>query len=169
MSWYADNHPYQIQANGATETFSYSPDGNRYLRVDTTPQGTTVTTVYIDGLLEVRYDSGSSETVYRNYIEAGGEPVAADTFTVGGTPSPAETVSYCYRDEIGSVEVTSDGSGGSLARYAYSAWGQARLARGIVSPAERAVRISASLGAVQLTPATDPVADSRKAPGNRCC
>ena len=38
MTWYADNHPYQIQANGATETFRYSPDGNRYLRVDTTPQ-----------------------------------------------------------------------------------------------------------------------------------
>ena len=38
VTWYADNHPYQIQANGATETFRYSPDGNRYLRVDTTPQ-----------------------------------------------------------------------------------------------------------------------------------
>ena len=122
MSWYADNHSYQIQANGATETFSYSPDGNRYLRVDTTPQGTTVTTVYIDGLLEVSYDSGSSETTYRNYIEAGAE--AVDTFTVGGTP--AETVSYFYHDEIGSVEVTSDGSGESIARYAYSAWGKAR-------------------------------------------
>ena len=52
--------------------------------MDTTPQGTTVTTVYIDGLLEVSYDSGSSETTYRNYIEAGAE--AVDTFTVGGTP-----------------------------------------------------------------------------------
>ncbi len=78
VTWYADNHPYQIQANGATETFRYSPDGNRYLRVDTTPQGTTVTTVYIDGLLEVRYDSGSSETVYRNYIEAGGGTACGD-------------------------------------------------------------------------------------------
>ena len=65
-----------------------------------------------------------------NYIEAGAEAVAADTFTVGGTPSPAETVSYFYHDEIGSVEVTSDGSGGSLARYAYSAWGKARPVAG---------------------------------------
>ena len=39
-------------------------------------------------------------------------------------------MSYFYRDEIGSVEVTSDGSGGSLARYAYSAWGKARLVAG---------------------------------------
>ena len=68
VTWYADNHPYQIQANGAMETFSYSPDGNRYLRVDTTPQGTTVTTVYIDGLLEVRYDSGSSVNEAVSYV-----------------------------------------------------------------------------------------------------
>ena len=39
-------------------------------------------------------------------------------------------MSYFYHDEIGSVEVTSDGSGGSLARYAYSAWGKARPVAG---------------------------------------
>lgn len=85
----------------------------------------------------------------------------------------AGTLGFFVHDEVGSIIATvTESLGGSnqaMSLTSYDAWGQARPTRGIVSPAERAVRISARLGAVQLTPATDPVADSRKVSGNRCC
>ncbi|MHB8423544.1 MAG: RHS repeat-associated core domain-containing protein [Gammaproteobacteria bacterium] len=68
--------------------------------------GVSETTVY-SGAFEAWTRAGA--TTYRYHLMAYGREVAEVDLTHSGTPSPAETVSYCYRDEIGSVEVTSDG------------------------------------------------------------
>ncbi len=125
LTWTVDNLPASLASATGSSTFRYGPGGNRYQQV-ATEGGNSTTTTYIDGLLEVRYDSGSSETVYRNYIEAGVETMAAN----GSGTLTADTLGFFVHDEVGSVIATvTENLGGAnqaMSLTSYGAWGKAR-------------------------------------------
>lgn len=130
VDWTSYDKPSLVQANGATESFTYDPDRSKIMRVDQKPGGGTVTTVYVGGFFEVESDSGTGITTYRHYIMAGAQAVAVDSFSGTSGGQPTENVTYLFHDNLDSVEVTSDSSGQNVQRYSYDAWGKARPTTG---------------------------------------
>ncbi|MGH8306686.1 MAG: RHS repeat-associated core domain-containing protein [Gammaproteobacteria bacterium] len=134
VTWTSYNKPSQIIGGGVTETFTYGPDRERLIRVES--QGSdTQTTTYIDGLFEEEYDSATGDFTYRHYILAGGVRVGVKTMVAnsGGTIT-ANTWSFYVHDEVGSVIATVTenlgGSGQTMSLASYDAWGKQRPTTG---------------------------------------
>jgi RHS repeat-associated protein len=100
IQWSSYNYPIAISAGSGSTTesisFSYGPDRNRWQQIYT-GNGTTETTDYIGGLMDVVI-SGSSVD-YRHYIYAGTEPVAVYSRKSSGV----NAFSYFLADHQSSV------------------------------------------------------------------
>lgn len=130
LTWYSYNKPATIGSGAVSEAFSYGPDHDRYQRVDHQSNGDVVTTMYVGGVFEAQSDSLSGTTTYRNYIMAGTEVVAVDSFQGTAGNAASETVNYYFHDHLGEVEAVSNNAGQQVVQYSYDAWGKARPASG---------------------------------------
>ncbi len=122
ISYTSYNLPSVINAGaGYSSTLSYGAFRNRYKQVAVTPSGTE-TTIYVAGLLE-KVTRGSL-IEYRHVIAGGNGAAAIHTRRSGGSPA-ADTI-YLHRDQLGSPELLTNGSGGVLVRPSFGAYGERR-------------------------------------------
>jgi RHS repeat-associated protein len=123
ITWSSYNYPTAISASDATGNeevqFSYGPDRQRWKQIYTVP-GTTETTYYIGGLMDVVFVS--STTNYRHYIYAGSEPIAVYSRTAAGV----NTMSYMLEDHQGGVSTIASNSGAADVNESFSAFGTRR-------------------------------------------
>jgi RHS repeat-associated protein len=123
IAWSTYNYPTDISASDSTGTedvqLSYGPDRQRWKQLYTAP-GTTETTYYIGGSLEVVISG--TVTNYRHYINAGNEPVAVYNRTSTGT----NTMNYMLEDHQGGVANIASNSGSSVVNESFSAFGTRR-------------------------------------------
>jgi RHS repeat-associated protein len=112
IQWSSYNYPIAISAgSGQTAeavSFSYGPDRNRWQQIYT-GNGTTETTNYIGGLMDVVVSGASVD--YRHYIYAGSEPVAVYSRKGSGV----NAFSYFLTDHQSSVAKIVAGSTGAVA------------------------------------------------------
>lgn len=113
------NLPNQIAYNGNTDLFYYNSDHKRWKQV-ASYAGTTETTHYIGGLLEVT-TRGSAATEYRHQIPAGSSTVVY-TRRSDGTSGTY----YATTDHLGSSDLVLDSSANVLARESFTPFGARR-------------------------------------------
>ena len=122
ITWTSYNYPVTVNAGSGstaeTVAFSYGPDRKRWQQMYT-GNGTSETTNYVGGLLEVVL-SGST-TTYRHYINAGSEPVA-----VYARSSAGNTFSYVLSDHQGSNSDLTNSSGTSIVNESFTPFGERR-------------------------------------------
>ncbi|HEX7062333.1 MAG TPA: RHS repeat-associated core domain-containing protein [Woeseiaceae bacterium] len=114
LAYTAFNRPATITAGGVTASFAYGADLARYRQDKSTGE----TILYIDKLMEIVQDGGSTE--YRHYLG----DVAILTKT-GGLDDPYPAVSFLHRDRLGSVVTITDENGEAEAR-GYDPFGKPR-------------------------------------------
>jgi RHS repeat-associated protein len=123
VSWQPYNYPHSIYAADATGaesvTFAYGPDRQRWKQTYNGPT-TTEFTYFVGGLMDVVYNSGTTD--YRHYIYAGGEPIAVYSRTTAGV----NTMSYMLADHQGSVSAISSNAGTSDVNESFTAFGARR-------------------------------------------
>ena len=138
LYWTSFNKPSEIDADSATERFTYGPTRERLqTSVTSVNNGVshTVTTTYIDGLFESVSDTSNGTTTYKHYIAADGVRVGVENLAVdSGGNVTADTLSFYVRDEVGSViaAVTENlgGANQQFAVYSYDVWGKSRPTTG---------------------------------------
>jgi RHS repeat-associated protein len=122
ITWSSYNYPVTVNAGSGstaeTVAFEYGPNRQRWQQ-SYSGNGTTETTDYVGGLLEVVL-SGST-TTFRHYIKAGGEPVAVYAISSAGN-----TLSYVLSDHQGSVSDLTNSSGASVVNESFTPFGQRR-------------------------------------------
>jgi len=123
IAWSSYNYPITASAgSGSTaETvgFAYGPDRSRWQQ-SYTGNGTTETTDYIGGLLDLVTSGGVND--YRHYIYAAGEPVAVYSRKSSGV----NTFSYFLSDHQGSVADITNSSGGIDVEESFTPFGNRR-------------------------------------------
>jgi RHS repeat-associated protein len=93
------NRPTKIaMKSGYTATFSYAPEGQRYLQVAAATDGTITSEYYFDKLYE-RVESSPSSLVERTYVA----PAVMVTNTNG-----VHAVAYRHLDRLGSLDAVTD-------------------------------------------------------------
>ena len=118
ISWYSFNLPNQINYNGSSSQFNYNAEHKRWKQI-ANYAGTTETTHYIGGMLEVM--TRGTVTEYRHQIPAGSSNVVY-TRRSDGTNSTY----YATSDHLGSSDLVLDSSGAVLARESFTAFGARR-------------------------------------------
>jgi len=112
IQWASYNYPIFISAgSGPTAesvSFAYGPDRSRWQQIYT-GNGTTETTDYIGGLMDVVISGAPVD--YRHYIYAGSEPVAVYSRKSSGV----NAFSYFLTDHQSSVAKVVNGSTGAVA------------------------------------------------------
>ncbi|MFZ1906784.1 MAG: RHS repeat-associated core domain-containing protein [Steroidobacteraceae bacterium] len=120
--WSSYNYPTTVNAGSGstaeTVAFAYGPDRKRWQQMYT-GNGTSETTNYVGGLLEVV--SSGSTTTYRHYIYAGNEPVVVYARSSAGT-----TFRYTLSDHQGSVSDFTYSSGSSVVNESFTPFGLRR-------------------------------------------
>ena len=122
ITWTSYNYPVTVNAGSGstaeTVAFSYGPDRKRWQQMYT-GNGTSETTNYVGGLLEVVLNG--STTTYRHYINAGSEPVA-----VYARSSAGNAFSYVLSDHQGSNSDLTNSSATSIVNESFTPFGQRR-------------------------------------------
>ncbi len=123
LAYTSFNMPNSITEGTNTITFVHDVDHQRFKQVS--PEGTTL---YLAGFgIMVEKFTGSGSTVQWNeYISAGDGLVAERFNVVGGSV----TTRYVHKDQLGSIAVLTDGSGGVAERDSFDAWGKRRHSDG---------------------------------------
>ena len=108
IGWSSYNYPTAIRAgSGSTAenvAFSYGPDRQRWQQ-SYSGNGTTETTSYVGGLMEVVASGGV--TTYRHYIAGNGSTVAVYSRSSSGT----NTFNYLLTDHQASVAAITNSFG----------------------------------------------------------
>ena len=116
---YSYNLPNQINYNGSSAQFNYDSSHQRWKQT-ANYAGTTETTHYIGGLLQV-VTRGTSPTEYRHQVPAGSS-TAVYTRRSDGTASTY----YATSDHLGSADLVMDGAANVLVRESFSPFGARR-------------------------------------------
>ena len=116
--WSATNKPTMISKGNVSVQFRYGPDNKRYYREDTDANNDISKTYYIGGLME-RIQKANGETVYKNYISAGG-----NTFAVYNYSTTQQQMRYLHKDHLGSINTITDENGDTVERFHYDAFGK---------------------------------------------
>jgi RHS repeat-associated protein len=123
IAWTSYNYPTSASAGSGstaeTVSFAYGPDRSRWQQ-SYTGNGTTETTDYIGGLLELVTSGGVND--YRHYIYAGGEPVAMYSRKSTGVI----TFSYFLSDHQGSLADITNSSGTVDVQESFTPFGNRR-------------------------------------------
>ncbi len=130
----------QVTKGNHTTQFSYSPEGQRYKRVDR--QGSEVTTtLYLGNVEKIYYpdssvEQGSTKTIYHaGNVELikEGEAVTIRR-NIGNAlvelTGQSSKTRYVYTDHLGSMDVITDVSGRVEQRFGFDAFGKRRIVTG---------------------------------------
>ncbi len=120
LTWTPDNLPAQITAPSGGSSFSYDPEGQRYLQSATDSSGNSTTTIYVGNAFEVVSDS--SGISYRHNIFAGGQAVAVHTVLSSGHTA----TNYLFPDHLGGVDTVTDDQGNLVQKMSFDAFGARR-------------------------------------------
>jgi len=119
ITWKSYNLPESITSGGSSAQFWYNADHQRWKQV-ANYNGTTETTHYIGGLLEVT-TRGSGSTEYRHQIPAG----SSTAIYTRRTDSTADTY-YATSDHLGSADLIFDSIGNVMAKESFTPFGARR-------------------------------------------
>ncbi|NVK23146.1 MAG: RHS repeat-associated core domain-containing protein, partial [Kangiellaceae bacterium] len=129
MTYNEFNKPLTITKGSVTSTFSYGADWMRYKQIKTGAAGGTITTYYLDKLLEKEVQG--TTTKYKHYIG----DVAIQTKKVIGSTTTWE-LGFTHRDRLGSVVTITDHNGNIKEHRSYDPFGKPRTGDfGDVNPA----------------------------------
>ena len=127
VSWTAWNMPASITSGGQTQSWTYSPEHDRYKMV-----ATGRTTWYLNPSVhqgghyeQTLYTSGSTE--HRHTLYGGGRAIG-EVLTFSGT-TPSQT-RYFHSDQQGSIVAVTDQVGTVINRYRYDPWGKQTVVLG---------------------------------------
>ena len=116
------NLPDTITIGSYQEQYVYDPDGHRLYRRHPI-NGQWYVTIYLDdGLVEVDYPNGPNYPS-RAYYQFDGQTVAQSSKSA---PTSPRTLTWLHTDQLGSVAVTSNASGGRVSTQEYDPWGAVR-------------------------------------------
>jgi RHS repeat-associated protein len=136
-----------IGDGGNSIAYTYDSEHQRITQAQTGADAGTTTylTNPVTGTLEELFTATGNPTVARDYISAGGQLVAlrsvsgtADTPPLWGASATkwgsfkwtSMTLSYFIHDNLGSIAVITNSTGGVVQRLSYDAWGKRRNANG---------------------------------------
>jgi RHS repeat-associated protein len=119
ITWKSYNLPATINYNSNSTTFQYNANHQRWMQV-ANYAGTTETTYYIGGLLEVM-TLGSNPTEYRHQIPAGSSLAVYTRRTDGSTGTY-----YATSDHLGSSDLVMDSAANVLTRESFTPFGARR-------------------------------------------
>ena len=123
IGWSSYNYPTAISAgSGSTAenvAFSYGPDRQRWQQ-SYSGNGTTETTSYVGGLMEVVTSGGV--TTYRHYVAGNGSTVAVYSRSSSGT----NAFNYLLTDHQASVAAITNSSGGVVVNESFTPFGARR-------------------------------------------
>jgi RHS repeat-associated protein len=119
ISSYSYNLPNQINFNGNSSQFNYDSTHQRWKQV-ANYGGTTETTHYIGGLLQV-VTRGTSPTEYRHQIPAGSSTAVYTRRSDGSTGTY-----YATSDHLGSADLVMDSGANVLVRESFTPFGARR-------------------------------------------
>jgi RHS repeat-associated protein len=123
VTWPSYNYPTLIWGSNVTGSEEvqlwYGPDRQRWKQIYTVT-GTTETTYYVGGLIDLVFSGGT--TNYRHYIYAGNEPIAV----YSRTAASVNTMSYMLEDHQGGVSNIASKAGASDINESLSAFGLRR-------------------------------------------
>ncbi len=106
----------EIEKNGHTTRFNYSPNRSRYLRQDETASGNTKT--YYVGNVEIIQRPGADIEYRRNLGNA----------IVANYANGVQQIHFIYKDHLGSTDVITNSSGDIVQSFSFDAFGQQRNA-----------------------------------------
>jgi RHS repeat-associated protein len=118
ISWYSYNLPNTITYSGNSSQFFYNSNHQRWKQI-ASYAGTTETTLYVGGLLEVL--TRGSVTEYRHQIPAGSSTVVYTRRSDG-----TNATYYATSDHLGSSDLVLDSSASVLARESFTPFGARR-------------------------------------------
>jgi RHS repeat-associated protein len=118
ITWTSFNQPNQIGSGSNSSQFSYNADRQRWRQI-ASYGGTSETTIYVGSLLE-KVTRGAV-TEYKHYIPTG----SATTIYTRRSDSTTSTY-YVAQDHLGSTDVVTDGSGATVLRESFAAYGGRR-------------------------------------------
>jgi RHS repeat-associated protein len=119
ITWKSYNLPATINYNGNSTTFQYNANHQRWMQV-ANYAGTTETTYYVGGLLEV-VTRGSGPTEFRHQIPAGSGTAVYTRRSDGSTGTY-----YATSDHLGSSDLVMDSVGNVLSRESFTPFGARR-------------------------------------------
>ncbi len=135
------NKPLTITKGGVTSTFSYGADLMRYKQVKTGAAGGTITTYYIDKLLEKEVQG--STTKYKHYIG----DVAIQT-----KKNSTWDIGFTHRDRLGSVVSITDHLGNIKEHRSFDPFGKPRKGD-FVEPSQNT--LTSIIGLTQINRTTE--------------
>lgn len=118
ITWTSFNQPNQIGTGSNYSQFSYNANRQRWRQV-ANYSGTSETTIYVGGLLEKVTRGGVSE--YKHYIPSGSSTTIYTRRSNGTT-----STYYVARNSLGSSDVITDGTGATVLRESFAAYGARR-------------------------------------------
>lgn len=119
ISYYSYNLPNLVNYSGNSAQFSYNAGHQRWKQV-ANYSGTTETTHYIGGMLEIM-TRGSGSTEYRHQIPAGSGTAIYTRRTDGSTGTY-----YATSDHLGSSDLVMDSAANVLTRQSFTPFGARR-------------------------------------------
>ncbi|MAY42505.1 MULTISPECIES: RHS repeat-associated core domain-containing protein [unclassified Neptuniibacter] len=121
LAWSSFNKPTSMVKDGKTVNFTYAPDRARYLK--TGSDGAK--TLYLDKLYELI--TKGQEVTHKQFIYAGSSLVAVHVSGLdhNGSAIPVQT-RYMHKDNLGSVDTITDGTGTVVDRMSFDPFGSRR-------------------------------------------
>jgi RHS repeat-associated protein len=121
ITWSSFNKPISMAKDGKYVDFAYAPDRARYLK--TGSDGTK--TLYLDKLYELI--TKGQEVTHKQFIYAGSSLVAVHVSGLdhNGSAIPVQT-RYMHKDNLGSVDTITDGTGTVVDRMSFDPFGSRR-------------------------------------------
>lgn len=121
ITWSSFNKPISMAKDGKYVDFAYAPDRARYLK--TGSDGTK--TLYLDKIYELI--TKGQEVTHKQFIYAGSSLVAVHVSGLdhNGSVIPVQT-RYMHKDNLGSVDTITDGTGTVVDRMSFDPFGSRR-------------------------------------------
>jgi RHS repeat-associated protein len=136
ISYWGINMPELITEGSVSSAFIYDTDHNRIASVVLGVSQTLYLNDPVSGAMEEAYTvSGSSTSIWHDYIQAEGQ-IVAERFCTSGTACATTATGWRYfvHDNLGSIVTATDATGlgdpAHTERDAYDPWGKRRNANG---------------------------------------
>lgn len=121
IDYNAFNKPVRIEKDGIESTFAYGTDLMRFKQVKTGLPGGDETTIYLDKMVEIVKQGGS--TITRTYID---DVAIISKEDIVGEPSTDYKIRFTLRDRLGSVVTLTDHNNHIMEHRSYDPFGKPR-------------------------------------------